>query len=87
MNTVHIPPILRSLTAGVRSIELEVRTVRDVVDQLEDHFPGLRDRLCDGTQLRPGINVSIGPRVYGGALHQPIEQGAEVHFLPAVVGG
>ncbi len=87
MNTIVIPPVLLSLTGGVRAVQLEVRTVREVVDQLELRFPGLRARLCEGDMLRPGINVSIGPRVYGRSLHEQIPAGSEVQFLPAVVGG
>ncbi len=87
MVTVFIPPVLRSMTNGTSSVTLSAATVRDVVDGLDVQFPGLRARLCDDDQLRPGLSVAIGSRIYGRSLLERIPEGAEVHFLPAVAGG
>ena len=87
MVTVFIPPVLRSMTNGTTSIMLPAETVRDVLDGLDDQFPGLRARLCEHNQLRPGLSVAIGSRICGRSLLERIPEGAEVHFLPAVVGG
>ncbi|MCA9044709.1 MAG: MoaD/ThiS family protein [Planctomycetaceae bacterium] len=87
MVSVFIPPVLRTLSGGVRHVEIDAATVRDVVESLETQFPGMKQRLCEGDMLRPGINVAIGSRICGRALHEPIPDESEVHFLPAVAGG
>ena len=62
-------------------------TVRQVIASLEQLFPGIRQRLCDGDGLRPGIAVAVDSQVARLGLLQPVGEDSEVHFLPAVSGG
>jgi molybdopterin converting factor small subunit len=87
MVTVRIPPLLRSQTGGVAVVEVPGATVGEVIEQLEQQFPGISARLVEGDLLRAGLNVSIGSRVYGRMLQQPVPPGSEVQFLSAVAGG
>ena len=87
MVTVRIPPLLRSQTGGVAVLEVSASTVGEVIEQLDRQFPGLAERLVEGDLLRPGLNVSIGPRIYGRMLQQAVPSGSEVQFLTAVAGG
>ena len=48
MATVFIPAQLRQLSGGVQSVEIEARNVREIVDQLDEMFPGFKDRICTG---------------------------------------
>ncbi|MCP4811749.1 MAG: MoaD/ThiS family protein, partial [Planctomycetaceae bacterium] len=41
MAIVFIPSQLRSLTQGIEQVQLDVRNVRQVIEQLEDRFPGV----------------------------------------------
>lgn len=87
MVTVFIPPLLRDLTAGAEQVETTGVTMRQVVNALDSQFPGMRDRLCEGDGLRPGISVAVNGTVSSLGLLQKIPDGAEVHFLPAIGGG
>lgn len=87
MNTIQIPPVLRTLSSGAGSIEAKVATVREAIMELERRFPGMRDRLCEGDMLRPGLNVVVGSHVHCRMLNVPIPTGAEILFIPAVAGG
>jgi molybdopterin synthase sulfur carrier subunit len=87
MVTVFIPPLLRDAAEGLDQIEVSAATVRQVVAALEARFPGIRDRLCAGDGLRPGLAVAVNGTVSSVGLLQKIPEGAEVHFLPAIGGG
>jgi sulfur-carrier protein len=87
--TVHLPRSLVTLfpDAPPRRIDLPVRTVTELIDELDRRWPGMRDRLCDaGPQLREHINLFVdGERERD--LTAAISEGAEVHVIPAVAGG
>ena len=87
MPTVYIPPQVRSLTDGVETIEVTASSVREIVVQLEQRFPGVRDRLCQGDELRLGLSVSVGSQISNLGLYQKVPADAEVHFIPAIGGG
>ena len=87
MPQVFIPPLLRDLTAGVDQVSVAGRTVRQVINSLDERFPGIRDRLCAGDQLRPGLAIAINGTVASKGLLQPVAEGSEVHILPAIGGG
>ncbi|NQV23715.1 MAG: MoaD/ThiS family protein [Rhodopirellula sp.] len=87
MITVFIPPQFRSLAEGVESIEVEAASVRQAITCLDERFPGIADRLCQGDELRPGLSVSVSGRVSGLGLFQKVSPGGEIHFLPAIGGG
>jgi molybdopterin synthase sulfur carrier subunit len=87
MATVWIPSLLRDLTGGEDTVTVEGATVRQVIDALEQLYPGMKDRLCDANGLRPGIAIAVDTQVARVGLSQPVADHSEVHFLPAVAGG
>ena len=87
MAVVWIPSLLRNLTAGNDTVSATGATVGEVIDSLEQTYPGIRARLCDGDQLRSGMAVSIDNQIARRGLQQPVEPNSEVHFIPAVGGG
>jgi molybdopterin synthase sulfur carrier subunit len=87
MAIVWIPPLLHDLTGGQESVRIEGGTIRHIIAALEQTFPGIRDRLCDGSGLRPGIAVVIDTEVSRLGLAAPVGHESEVHFLPAISGG
>ena len=78
---VHLAASLRDLTDGVAEVELEATTVRRLIKQLDERFPGLGERLSEGT------SVSINGEIIPDALYEDIPEGAEIHFLPTLSGG
>ena len=87
MAIVQIPSLMRDLTAGQVQVTLPGRTLRQVLDALEEAYPGIRDRLCEAGQLKPEVMVSVDGRVARLGLAQPVGEQSEVRFLSVVSGG
>ncbi len=87
MPVVGIPSLLRDLTNGERSVSVEGNTVREVIDNLEQRFPGLKERLCDGDQLRPSIAVVVDGATSPLKLRHKLKETSEVHFVVSISGG
>jgi molybdopterin synthase sulfur carrier subunit len=87
MVEVYLP---RSLTqmfpTAERRPHVEAATVAEVIDRLEERWPGMRARLCDaGPVIREHINVFVdGDRAN---LATPVGPASVVHVIPAVSGG
>jgi sulfur-carrier protein len=91
MAIVWIPSLLRDLTGGLSEVNAPGETVRDLINRLEEQYPGIRERLCDGApgeeRIRPNIALVVdGVRCRQG-LRQPVGENSEVHFVPAISGG
>lgn len=87
MATVFIPTQLRDATDSAPQVQVEGARVRDIIDEMEKRFPGVRDRLCDGDRLSPSLQVSIDGVISTRGLAAKVSSGSEVHFLPAIGGG
>ena len=87
MATIFIPAQLRELTAGVEQLEMDVHNVRAVINQLEQRFPGIRNRLCQQDQISPSLQISIDSVITSRGMIAKIQPNSEVHFIPAIVGG
>ena len=87
MPIVAIPSLLRSLTSGEESITVPGATVREVIDNLESRYPGMKERLCEDDRLKPGISVYIDGLLTRGSILEHVDESAEIHFLPAIGGG
>jgi molybdopterin synthase sulfur carrier subunit len=89
--TVRIPTPLRNLTNQQDTVTAnESGTLAELIDSLEQEYPGLKDRLCDETgELRRFVNVYVnGEDVrFLSGLQTSIDAGAEVSIVPAVAGG
>jgi len=86
MPRIFFPPQLRKLT-GVESAEVDAGTVRAAIDAAEEMFPGVKAQLCDGDQLKTGVNAVVNGSVSARGLLQKVEATDEVHFLPVLGGG
>jgi molybdopterin synthase sulfur carrier subunit len=87
MPLVFIPAQLRDLSAGTAQLELPGSTVGEVVEALEERFPGIKARLCQGDRLSPALQVSIDHVMSPRGLRAKLQPHSEVHFLPALGGG
>ncbi|HZQ82776.1 MAG TPA: MoaD/ThiS family protein [Gaiellaceae bacterium] len=88
MADVHLPMTLTPLFAGLpRRVELDAPTVDEAITQLEERFPGLRDRLCElgHQQLRPHIHVYVDRT--RAQLDTPIDERSRVDVIAAISGG
>jgi len=87
MATIFIPAQLRELTAGVEQLDMDVHNVRAVINQLEQRFPGIRNRLCQQDQISPSLQISIDSVITSRGMIAKIQPNSEVHFIPAIAGG
>jgi len=91
---VRIPTVLRTYTGGEKAVQADGQTLGGLIEDLEAHHPGLRDRLVEAkddgqSDLRRFVNVYINDedvRFIGG-LDAPLTDGDQVVVLPAVAGG
>ena len=87
MPAVFIPTMLQPLSGGVKQVELEARNVRQIVDELEKLYPGMKDRLVEDGRLRPNVSVAVDGEVARMGLLEKVSDAGEVHFVPAIGGG
>jgi sulfur-carrier protein len=85
--TVDLPFALTRLFPDCeRRVELEARTVADLMAALDRRWPGMRDRLCDERPaIRKHINVFVDGKRSG--LETPLRPGAQVFVITAISGG
>ena len=88
MPHVAIPSLMRNLTAGEEQVTVPGSTVREVIDNVETRYPGVKARLCENGRIKPGIAVYIdGILTTREGLRERLDADAEIHFLPAISGG
>jgi MoaD family protein len=86
---VRIPTPLRTLTGGSEQVNAKGETVKDVIEDLEQNHPGMRDRLLDDKGVRRFVNIYVGDediRFLDG-LGTKLKSGDEISIVPAIAGG
>lgn len=87
--TVRIPTALRTLTQGRSELAGEAATVGALLDALDAHHPGLKERVLDARGVRRFINVYVNDedvRFLDG-LGTALKDGDTVTIVPAIAGG
>jgi molybdopterin synthase sulfur carrier subunit len=86
---VRIPTPLRTLTAGKDEVEAKGSTVREVIDDLERKYPGMKDRLCDDKGVRRFVNIYQNEEDirFLDALDTSVKDGDSISIVPAIAGG
>jgi molybdopterin converting factor small subunit len=87
---LKIPTPLRSYTDGLVEVEVNGRSVRDVMEDLVKQYPSLRPHLYDGDgKLRPFVNLFVGEhniRDLDG-LATALNAESRVLLVPSIAGG
>lgn len=86
---VRMPADLQPLTGGLRDVEASGETVREVIVDLDERFPGVMPGLLDDSGLRRYVNIYLGGtdvRFLSG-LATEVPDGATLTILPATAGG
>jgi len=89
VTVVRVPPVLRSEAGGVREVEADGATVRDVMEDLARRLPALGTRVYSDGELQPFVNVYVDGedvRTRDG-LDTPVGDTSTVILLPAMAGG
>jgi len=66
---------------------VEGSTIREVIDNLERTYPGIRERLVTENRLRSNISVAVDGEITPLGLLEPVSPASEVHFVAAISGG
>ena len=91
--SVRIPTILRTYTGGAAEVSADTKddaTLADVLDSLEESYPGIRARVLDDNgALRRFVNVYVGDEDvrFAEGLQTATPPGTSVSVIPAVAGG
>jgi len=86
----RIPTVFRRYTDGQATVELDPGTLRQLIDQLDARYPGIRSQLItDEGELHRFVNVYVNDEDarYLGKLEAEVREGDTVSLLPSVAGG
>jgi cysteine synthase B len=87
---VRIPPTLRDAVGGAREIDASGSTVRELLADLAERFPGLGSQVLEnGNEIAPFVNVYVNNedvRTLDG-LETAVGDTTTVILLPAMAGG
>ena len=87
MARVFVPTMLQATTGGVKEVEVTARNVRQVIEQLDEQFPGIANRLMEDGEIRSNLAVAVDGEVARMGLMERVGENAEIHFVPAIGGG
>ncbi len=87
---IRIPTPLRKLTAGQQEVPVDGKTIGEVLKDLENKYPGIKDRIFDeaGT-VRRFVNIYINEEDirFLKNLESAVKDGDEISIVPAIAGG
>jgi molybdopterin synthase sulfur carrier subunit len=87
MARVFIPFALRKMTGGATDVQIAGATLREVIDNLEEMFPGIKERLVQDDRIKVGMEAVVGEQPTREGLRAKVAEDAEVHFIPHIAGG
>ncbi len=90
MPSVRIPTPLRKLTSEKDEVNISAANVGQLIDEMENQFPGIKTRLCDESgNVRRFINLYVNNediRFLNGK-ETALKEGDIVSIIPAIAGG
>ncbi len=87
---VRVPTPLRRFTAGADEVAAEGSSLRQVLENLEQRHPGIRERLLDEKgDIRRFVNIYVnGDDVrFLDSLNSKVKDGDDISIVPAIAGG
>jgi sulfur-carrier protein len=87
---VRVPTPLRKFTQGAEEVSGQGGTMRALVDDLEQNYPGIKERICDETgKVRRFVNVYVnGDDIrFLQNLETSLKDGDSISIVPAIAGG
>jgi MoaD family protein len=87
---VRIPTPLQKLTQNQTEVKVEGSSIRELIENLERDFPGIKARLYDEEgKLRRFINIYVNEEDIRFLKQDatPLKDGDEVSIIPAIAGG
>jgi molybdopterin converting factor small subunit len=72
----------KQFTGGYNEFEIVASSVRSLIRELNNLYPGLGTQVSDGT-----LSVAIDGDIYQDAFLEELKPDSEVAFLPKIGGG
>lgn len=87
---VRIPQPLQNLTSGHPEVEAAGATVRELIEDLERKYRGIKDRICDESgKVRRFVNIYVNEEDirFLNREDTKLKDGDDVSIIPAIAGG
>lgn len=87
---VRVPTPLRKYTQGADEVAAQGANIKSMVDDLETHYPGIKERICDETgKVRRFVNVFVnGEDIrFLQNMETSLKEGDNISIVPAIAGG
>ncbi len=87
---VRIPTPLQKYTNNKTEVSLEAANVRELIENLEKKFSGIKNRICDDNGgIRRFINIYVNEEDIRFLQMDatPLKDGDEISIIPAIAGG
>lgn len=90
MPSIRIPTPLRKLTNDLEEVQAAGGTIGEVIANLDQAFPGLKERICDEKgEVRRFVNIFVNDEDIRFLQQQAtvLKDSDEVSIVPAIAGG
>ena len=87
MPEVWMSPRMQRITGGKEQVQVAGATIRQVVNNLDIAYPGMKEELCEDNDLNPGIAVVVDGETSNLGMLERVNEDSEIHFIPAMAGG
>lgn len=88
--TVRVPTPLQKLTKNQAKVKVSSANIRELIEDLEKRFPGIKERICEETgKIRRFINIYVNEEDVRFLQQEetPLKDGDEISIIPAIAGG
>lgn len=86
MPEVWMSPRMQRIS-GKEQVQVTGATIRQVVNNLEKEYPGMKEELCEDDEINPGLAVVIDGETSNLGMIERVNEDSEIHFIPAMGGG
>ncbi len=90
MAKIRIPTPLRKLTNGLEEVAIGGGTIGELIVNLEQQYPGIKERICDDQgKVRRFVNIFANDEDirFLKNLETPVKETDEISIVPAIAGG
>jgi molybdopterin synthase sulfur carrier subunit len=90
MPSVLIPTPLRKLTNELETVSAAGGTIDELLENLNQSFPGLKERICDDSgNVRRFVNIFVNGEDIRFLEEKatPVKDNDEISIVPAIAGG
>ena len=87
---VRIPTPLQKLTSQKGEVEINAGNIKELIQELEKNYPGIKDRICDESgKIRRFVNVYLNEEDIRCLKQEDtaLKSGDEISIVPAIAGG